>query len=747
MQRRRMQGKRLFGEFGSASGFIAKRSRSDQEVPALEDNGSPSSVVPTNNSGGSSSNGGVSPRQPSKEILAKVPRYGTPVERTRVRTAGPYVVGHELGTSPGVPQTQYLARKENTDEFYLLKVLSYDIESELVNKETQQGKTLLHTEYSILSLLTDLEGIIHHHGLFCDYALEEKQIKSSDGAVQWIYTGRVKRRLILVLDCVHAHEFCPRYSAYVNLQKYVQLHKFSEIEALTVFYEIVKVVEQLHQRNIIHRDLKLNNIVLNRRTNKVVITNFFLAKHLNSEDDNLYDQRGSPAYISPDVLAGKPYKGKPSDVWALGVILFTIVFGKFPFLDTTPSALFKKIRQAEYTIPLDSRTCSPETIQLIRSMLTLNPTERFTASEIRTDIERAISSLRGPRIEIDQIVPELEESDQADTVPDISHNSKPADAKPTYPSHELSRESFSQILESGLHRRENESFLRPRSLVNRAGSLRNNSPSSRHYTPLGTRLAMFANNSPRSANSTGRSRSQSAEVNPSDSFAIRTPNNREIFQVRLSPITNTVASNFVATGQAQNALQQSPQMNPQQIISQPSQQQQSVFVHVDAHTLSQVINLQTSNGIPIPVQLPAMAAPAASTTSITTPPAFQNPAIQSLYSAMNDMFARGRMPPPSREESPDFQGIVTNEMANRVVAWLLINFRSHSIIREIFGSSSGNKVNNLLELLRRFGVQLESRGGHIVIRKEQTIDVLLLLTYLLQVAGMNNNYFLSSHRA
>ncbi|EAT41981.1 AAEL006449-PA [Aedes aegypti] len=740
MQRRRTLGKRHFGEFGSASGFITKRSRSDQEVPAMEDNGSSSSSI--GNGSSSSGNGGASPRRPNKEILAKVPRYGTPVERTRVRTAGPYVLGHELGTSPGVPQTQYLARKDNTNEFYLLKILSYDVESELVNKETQQGKTLLHTEYSLLSLLTDLDGVIHHHGLFCDYALEEKQIKNSDGGAQWIYTGRVKRRLILVLDCVHAHEFCQRSSAYVNLQKYVQVYKFSEIEALTVFYEIVKVVEQLHQRNIIHRDLKLNNIVLNRRTNKVVITNFFLAKHLNSEDDNLYDQRGSPAYISPDVLAGKPYKGKPSDVWALGVILFTIVFGKFPFLDTTPSALFKKIRQADYTIPLDSRSCSPQTIQLIRSMLTLNPTERFTASEVRTDVERAISNLRGPRIEIDQIVPEMEEFDQPDTVP----NGKPADSKPNYPSHELSREAFSQILESGLHRRENESFLRPRSLVSRSGSMRNHSSSVRHYAPFGNRVAMLSNNSLRIANSAGRSR-PSVETNLNEAFAIRSPNTREVIQVRLSPITNSAANSFVTAGQTQNANQQSPQLQPQQGASQPSQQQQqasSVFVHVDAQTLSHVINLQTSNGHSIPIQLPTSAA---STASITTPPAFQNPAIQSLYSAMNDMFARGRMPPPSRDESPEFQGIVTNEMANRIVVWLLINFRSHSIIREIFGTSSGNRVNNVLELLRRFGVQLESRAGQIVIRKEQSIDVLLLITYLLQVAGLNNNYFLNSHRS
>lgn len=655
------------------------------------------------------------------------------------------MLGHELGTSPGVPQTQYLARKDNTSEFYLLKILSYDEESELVNKETQQGKTLLHTEYSLLSLLTDLDGVIHHHGLFCDYALEEKQIKSADGTAQSIYTGRVKRRLILVLDCVHAHEFCQRSSAYVNLQKYVQHYKFSEIEALTVFYEIVKVVEQLHQRNIIHRDLKLNNIVLNRRTNKVIITNFFLAKHLNSEDDNLYDQRGSPAYISPDVLAGKPYKGKPSDVWALGVILFTIVFGKFPFLDTTPSALFKKIRQADYTIPLDSRSCSPQTIQLIRSMLTLNPTERFTASEVRTDVERALDNLRGPRIEIDQIVPELEEFDQPDTVPDAGQG-KPADPKPNYPSHELSREAFSHILESGLHRRENESFLRPRSLVSRTGSLRNNSPTARQYAPFGNRVAMLAsNNSPRSSNSAGRTRPTTVEANLNEAFAIRTPNTREIIQVRLSQINNNTANTFTTAGQAQTANQQSPQLQPQQIASQLNQQASSVFVHVDAQTLNHVINLQNSNGLPTPVQLPAMTP--STPQLIATSPAFQNSAVQSLYSAMNDMFARGRMPPPSQHESQEFQGFITNDMANRIVAWLLINFRNHSIVREIFGSSSGNRVNNILEFLRRFGVQLESRGGLIGVRKEQTLDVLLLLTYLLQVAGMNNNYFLSSHRS
>ena len=64
------------------------------------------------------------------------------------------------------------------------------------------------------------------------------------------------------------------------------------------------------------------------------------------------DQRGSPAYISPDVLSGKPYLGKPSDMWALGVVLFTMLYGQFPFYDSVPQELFSsKIKILDYLNP------------------------------------------------------------------------------------------------------------------------------------------------------------------------------------------------------------------------------------------------------------------------------------------------------------------------------------------------------------------------------------------------------------
>lgn len=77
-----------------------------------------------------------------------------------------------------------------------------------------------------------------------DYALEEKI--NADG--QLVYTGKVKKRLCLVLDCLIAHEFDPQSAAYINLQQYViKEKKLREREALVIFYNIVSIVERLHR--------------------------------------------------------------------------------------------------------------------------------------------------------------------------------------------------------------------------------------------------------------------------------------------------------------------------------------------------------------------------------------------------------------------------------------------------------------------------------------------------------------------
>ncbi|KAH9643964.1 hypothetical protein HF086_004225 [Spodoptera exigua] len=171
-----------------------------------------------------------------------VPPPGTPVPDKYVRKAGPYLLGPKVGPSPVKSIVQCLARKERTDEFYQ------------------------------------------------DYALEEVPNPNGNG---YIYTGRVRQRLFLVLDCVSSHQFSEKGSELVNLQQYVtKVKKVPEKEAILIFYDIVRVVANLHKRNIVHRDLKLGNIVLNQRTGRITITNFCLGTHLGSDRDLLKDQRG-----------------------------------------------------------------------------------------------------------------------------------------------------------------------------------------------------------------------------------------------------------------------------------------------------------------------------------------------------------------------------------------------------------------------------------------------------------------------
>ncbi|XP_077287025.1 uncharacterized protein LOC143911838 isoform X2 [Arctopsyche grandis] len=321
-----------------------------------------------------------------------VPPAGTPVPNNIVKRAGPYLLGPKLGPSPVKSIVQCLARKEGTDDFYLIKILTLRDEGQVETQDDRQGKMLLHTEYSLLSLLENQDGVIHHHGLFKDQALEEYP---NPLGVGYVYSGRVKKRLFLVLDCVSAHHFSEKFNDLINLQHYVtKVKKVPEKEALMIFYDVVRVIASLHKRNIVHRDLKLGNIVLNQRTGRITITNFCLGTHLGSERNLLNDQRGSPAYISPDVLNGKPYLGKPSDMWALGVVLYTMLYGQFPFCDTNLTQLFNRIQAANYNIPPDGNNVqvSPNTVFLIQRLLVKDPKHRLTADQVLDTVSAIIKS-------------------------------------------------------------------------------------------------------------------------------------------------------------------------------------------------------------------------------------------------------------------------------------------------------------------------------------------------------------------
>lgn len=345
-------------------------------------------------------------------------RRGISVTSAVLRRAGPFLLGPRLGASPVRSIVQCLARKEGTDNFYTLKILTLSGKRPETQDE-RQGKMLLHTEYSLLSLLHEQEGVVHHHGFFQDKAYAIKQEISSSSTQPSSSSKSVRKRLCLILDCLVSHDFGTKTSELINLQHHViREKKLSEKEAVIIFRDVVRVVQHLHKKNIVHRDLKLGNMVLNRSNRKITLTNFCLGKHLISEKDLLKDQRGSPAYISPDVLSGKPYLGKPSDMWALGVVLFTMLYGQFPFYDSAPQELFRKIKAAEFSIPNDGRV-SDTTISIIRNLLVLNPHTRKTASEVLEVLDNTLSiwkslALQGEQL---QVVPDIDDQEETEHPP------------------------------------------------------------------------------------------------------------------------------------------------------------------------------------------------------------------------------------------------------------------------------------------------------------------------------------------
>lgn len=97
----------------------------------------------------------------------------------------------------------------------------------------------------------------------------------------------------------------------------------------------------------------------------------------NEEDDRLSDKHGCPAYVSPEILNGTPtYSGRAADMWSLGVMLYTVLVGRYPFHDADPTVLFSKIRRGQYNLP---PSLSSKAKCLLKSILRQDPDLRLSA--------------------------------------------------------------------------------------------------------------------------------------------------------------------------------------------------------------------------------------------------------------------------------------------------------------------------------------------------------------------------------
>jgi len=136
----------------------------------------------------------------------------------------------------------------------------------------------------------------------------------------------------------------------------------------------------MHSNGIAHRDLKPENLLVTGSSNDIIkISDFGLSKDFGQ--DNLKTSCGTPDYVAPEVLKGKPYDCSV-DIWSIGVITYILLCGFPPFYGNSEQVIFNKILRAEYNYPSpDWDNITTDAKQFIDALLVLNPTDRPTADQ------------------------------------------------------------------------------------------------------------------------------------------------------------------------------------------------------------------------------------------------------------------------------------------------------------------------------------------------------------------------------
>ncbi|TYK13582.1 serine/threonine-protein kinase SRK2E-like [Cucumis melo var. makuwa] len=165
--------------------------------------------------------------------------------------------------------------------------------------------------------------------------------------------------------------------------------RFSEDEARFFFQQLISGVSYCHAMEVCHRDLKLENTLLDGSpAPRLKICDFGYSKKIKSSV--LHSQPkstvGTPAYIAPEVLLKKEYDGKIADVWSCGVTLYVMLVGAYPFEDPEDPKNFRKtiqrILNVQYSIP-DYVHISPDCCHLMSRIFVADPAKRISIPEIR----------------------------------------------------------------------------------------------------------------------------------------------------------------------------------------------------------------------------------------------------------------------------------------------------------------------------------------------------------------------------
>ncbi|KAK7279710.1 hypothetical protein RJT34_24767 [Clitoria ternatea] len=184
-----------------------------------------------------------------------------------------------------------------------------------------------------------------------------------------------KTKIYIVLELVTGGELFDKIANHGRLK---------EDEARQIFQQLICAVDYCHSRGVFHRDLKLENLLLD--ANGVLKVSDFGFSALPQQirgDGLLHTKCGTPNYVAPEVIHNKGYEGAKADIWSCGVILFVLLAGYLPFEDDNLMTLYKKIFKAEFTCPAwFSTNSSLHLIELVNITSSDVMKQRITINEV-----------------------------------------------------------------------------------------------------------------------------------------------------------------------------------------------------------------------------------------------------------------------------------------------------------------------------------------------------------------------------
>ncbi len=255
-----------------------------------------------------------------------------------IKQIGDYTLGEEIGS--GAFGKVVLGKHILTEEKVAIKILD-----KMILNQTPEDYELVKQEISILKLV------------------KHKYI------VQLYEIMQTAQHIFIIMEYCEGKEI---------LDYILTKNRLSELESLKYFQQLINCLFYLHSQNIAHRDVKIDNMLLDKNKDLKLIDFGLSTKYT---DDSLLDQPcGTVVYAAPEVLEGKEYHGMLADVWSSGIVLFGMLSGYLPFSDKDDEVNKQHVIKGEINLP---DFLSDMAKDLLKHMLDIDPMTRYTLQEIK----------------------------------------------------------------------------------------------------------------------------------------------------------------------------------------------------------------------------------------------------------------------------------------------------------------------------------------------------------------------------